>query len=175
MTKKTLGSQIGSLTEVEKLHLITILNEYGELNYVVHPGLLPFVSVDKVFFAFSRATFVSISKNGKAFRARMLSKLRYLYVMDDSVTWPMYLNPRKVVKRFGSNIGKGVRIAGLPKKRVTVGVKWSLPKRQHIPDDDVHVDPMVLIKPTPVKGHFLITCEARHRPAVSSFLADHCL
>lgn len=56
------------------------------------------------------------------------------------------LNNQKVLRRFNGHPERGVACSVLPKKRVTVGVRWSLPHRDFIPDDDVHVTPTVALR-----------------------------
>lgn len=58
----------------------------------------------------------------------------------------LILNNQKVLRRFNGHPERGVACSWLPKQRVTVGVKWSLPHKDYIPDDDVHVAPTVALR-----------------------------
>lgn len=58
----------------------------------------------------------------------------------------LILDNQKVLRRFNGHPERGAACYALPKKRVTVGVKWSLPKKDYVPDDDVHVTPHVALK-----------------------------
>jgi hypothetical protein len=57
----------------------------------------------------------------------------------------MYLNDAKVARRFGSRPDLGKIIPGAGVKKVTVGVRWSLPKFDYEPDTDVIVRPRVAL------------------------------
>ncbi len=58
----------------------------------------------------------------------------------------LILNSQKVLRRFNGHPERGVLCSVLTKKRVTVGVRWSLPHKDYVPDDDVHVTPTVALK-----------------------------
>jgi hypothetical protein len=100
-------------------------------------------------------------------------KLRDEYQISRASSWMMLLNNKKVAKRFGAHPERGHKIPHVTKKRVTVGVRWSLPKRDHEPDDDVLVQPHVVLKPKS-KGWWEVTCENRYRAHVTTFLLDYC-
>lgn len=91
----------------------------------------------------------------------------------------MILRDAKVLKHFGAHPERGKPMRMLALKRVTVGVRWSLPKQDYVPDDDVLVTPSVALKPVshPVKGcrTYHIQCEPRHLEKVTMWLADNCM
>ena len=84
----------------------------------------------------------------------------------------MYLNDAKVIRHFGSHPERGRLIRGKVKK-VTVGVRWSLPKRDYEVDDDVLVRPTVALKCLG-KGKWEVQVEAQYRQLAEQFLIDNC-
>jgi len=58
----------------------------------------------------------------------------------------LILNTQKVLRAFNGHPERGVACHWLPKKRVTVGVRWSLPHKDYVPDDDVHVTPHIALR-----------------------------
>lgn len=83
------------------------------------------------------------------------------------------LDARKVLRQFGMHPERGKALPCLPKKRVTVGVRWSLPKRDYVPDDDVRVNRMVALQN--VGGNrWRVLCEEAYWSAVRSWLFTYC-
>lgn len=85
----------------------------------------------------------------------------------------MYLDDRKVIKFFGAHPERGRFISNTIVKRVTVGVRWSLPKKDWEPDDDVLVKPVVCLI-CKGKGKWEVKVEAAYRKIAEQFLMDHC-
>lgn len=89
------------------------------------------------------------------------------------MTHILQLNPRKILRHFGQRPELGKALPCLPKKRVTVGVRWSLPKKDYVPDDDVRVPRRVALQH--VQGdRWRILCEEEHWPAVMRWLMTNC-
>ena len=86
----------------------------------------------------------------------------------------MYLNDAKVVKFFGCRPELGRALSSVIVKRVTVGVRWSLPKLKYEPDDDVLVRPTVALKCLG-KGKWEVHVEAQYRQLAEQFLIDNCM
>jgi len=89
----------------------------------------------------------------------------------------MCLNVKKVYRHFGRNPEKGKPLNFLPKERVTVGVKYSLPKKDYVPDKDVLVAPCVklkLVEKGPLQRVWEVTVLERCRPAVELWLQQNC-
>lgn len=92
--------------------------------------------------------------------------------MDESVSFTMHLIDAKVVKVFGTKPWLGRRLPHL--KRVTCGVKWSLPKRDFIPDEDVMVHPTVKLDPVR-RGFWRVTVAKKYKQEAELFLIDSCM
>lgn len=85
----------------------------------------------------------------------------------------IYLDNKKVAKVFGAHPERGRRLTGIS-KRVTVGVKWSLPKKDYVPDDDVLVNPVLALKPMG-RGRWQVLIEEQYRKEAERFLNDNCI
>jgi len=171
-TKQTLGSHLDKLKSVEKGLIVWALNGSNLLGYQVHHGMLPFVNVKDVMVALD--LYRNATLQGKRVRQQIKDKLRDAYNISESTTFVLWLNDKKVAKRFGAHPERGHNIPLAQKKRVTVGVRWSLPKRDHEPDDDVLVTPHVVLKKS-TEGCWMVTCERKYYGNVSTWLADNCM
>ncbi len=87
----------------------------------------------------------------------------------------------KVAKHFGAHPERGRPIPPILMKRdkVTVGVRWSLPKRDYVPDDNVLVRPVVALKfksgsHARAWSWWEVHCEPIYWPQVEMWLIDHC-
>lgn len=85
----------------------------------------------------------------------------------------MYLDDRKVLKQFGQRPWLGKRLPNVLKK-VTVGMRWSLPRQQFEPDDDVLVQPCVALRFL-AKGRWEVSVEDQYRGAAERFLTNNCI
>jgi hypothetical protein len=146
-------------------------------------GTLPFVAVSKAVNVLESVAMGSlITDQWKAY-ARIAKEIlvKLSEARDDrkgQAVFRMRLNDKKVYRHFGRNPEKGKPLSFLPKEKVTVGVKYSLPKKDYVPDKDVLVAPCVTLKPM-VKGPLLervweITVLERCRPAVELWLMQNC-
>lgn len=85
----------------------------------------------------------------------------------------MYLNDGKVAKFFGAHPERGRLIPGGSVRKVTVGVRWSLPKLDYEPDDDVLVRPfMALI--CLGRGKWEVKVDPAFRELAMCWLMDKC-
>lgn len=85
----------------------------------------------------------------------------------------MLLDDSKVYKRFGRHPEYGKALPFLPKEKVTVGVRWSLPKKNYVPDDDVLVTPTVSL--TKIKpGLWRVACMKKHWTRTEAWLIEYC-
>lgn len=85
----------------------------------------------------------------------------------------LYLNDKKVAKHFGAYPERG-RFIPSTVKRVTVGVRWNLPKGCHEPDDDVLVRPVMALKCLG-RGKWKLSVEPQFHEKAVSFLCDNCM
>ena len=85
----------------------------------------------------------------------------------------MYLDDSKVFKRFGSHPERGRLIRGKVKK-VTVGVRWSLPKCDYEVDDDVDVHPTIALRCVG-KGKWEVLVAEEYRQYAETWLVDNCM
>ena len=86
----------------------------------------------------------------------------------------MYLDDRKVIRHFGAHPERGKFLPGNMWKRVTVGVRWSLPKLDWEPDNDVLVRPTIALI-CKGKGKWEVKVEPQFREQAEQFLMDHCM
>lgn len=86
----------------------------------------------------------------------------------------LHLNDGKVAKFFGPHPERGRVLPGAPKKRVTVGVRWSLPKMDYVPDDDVLVAPTVALKCLG-RGKWEVKADREHLQRAVDWLVDRCM
>ncbi|SRR5260221_7829985 len=169
MKGPTLAAKLDQFSKIEKLICCHAMNLFGNQSLKVHPGLLPFLSVNDVLVALESYQHASDFSP----IAQVKNKLKRLYDLDNVVKFTMTLHPAKVVKQFGPNLVRGFRIPYVTSQRVTVGVKWSLPKRDYVPDDDVLVSPYFTIIKGPDKK-WIINCQQHHVATVHDYLAAKC-
>jgi len=171
--KRTLAKHMEKLKPKEKGFIVWMLNSSNHLGYHIHLGMLPFVNVEDALACIER--FDPTTSHNLRIIKEVKSKLRAAYHIGPSVTWAMKLNASRIVKRFGAHPERGHNIPHVQKKRVTVGVKWSLPKRDYVPDEDVMVQPHVVLRRSRVQqDYWHITCEKKYRAHVTTYLLDYC-
>ena len=85
----------------------------------------------------------------------------------------MYLDDAKVIRHFGARPEIGKLMSCLPKKRVSVRIKWSLTKLDYVVDDDVLVRPTVALKCLG-KGKWEVLVAEEHRSYAELWLLDNC-
>ncbi len=183
MSEPNLVPYMGRLSQKEKAVLLRLLREIpGEEHHF--EGTLPFVSVHKAVGALELMvrSGVMLSDNWNAYQRIAKEILVKLSEARENRTgnarFLMRLNGKKVFRHFGRNPEKGKPMNFLPKVKVTVGVKFLLPKKQWVPDDNVLVAPCVKLKPME-KGPLLdrlweVTVLERCRPAVELWLMQNC-
>jgi hypothetical protein len=182
-TEPNLVKYLPRLSIKEKAVLLRLLREVrGEEHHF--EGTLPFVAVSKAVRVLESVAKVDsfITDRWKAY-SRIAKEIlvKLSEARDDrkgKAVFHMRLNDKKVYRHFGKNPEKGKPLSFLPKEKVTVGVKYSLPKKDYVPDKDVLVAPCVRLKPM-VKGPILervweITVLERCRPAVELWLMQNC-
>jgi hypothetical protein len=171
MRTKTLAKHLDLFDQKERLVLCHVLNSTTPkvMDTEVHLGLLPFIKVEAAYEALLAFTG---TKGGII--VRLTNRVKDLFDLGDIAQWDMALVDYKVLKRFGAHPERGHIIQYAAKKRVTVGMKWSLPKKTYIPDDDVLVAPHVTLKKVG-KVQWRIRCEARYAEMVENYLVDHCV
>jgi hypothetical protein len=168
MKEHNLAEALETLKPKEKHSICFALNETKILGYEVHPGLLPFVKVNDALRA------LYMVGEGRRYYQQIMSKLKHLFSIDMASTWVMHLNDARVCRRFGAHPERGHTIQFAPKKKVTVGVKWSLPKGDYMPDTDVLVAPHVSLQCIQ-RGMWRVKCDAKYREMVSQYLVDYCM
>lgn len=84
----------------------------------------------------------------------------------------MFLDDRKVIKHFGPNPERGRVIRGAT-KRVTVGMRWNLPRQQWEPDDNVLVQAVVAMRRVK-RGKWEVKVEPIFQRHAEQFLRDNC-
>lgn len=141
----------------------------------IHQGLLPFLPVKEVIILMK--TIIGLDAMGQYKRTcnRILMKLSEANEPEGKTTFLMKLNHAKVYKQFGRNPERGKPLPYLQKVKVTVGLKWSLPKKQWLPDKDVLVTPCVTLKRADDRSNYwVVTTLWKCRPAVELWLQQYC-
>lgn len=133
-------------------------------------AVLPFTNIHKVV-----ETLNYHANHGDQYRRvakEILVKLAEA-IPNYNTSFLMHLNPVKVAKHFGKRPDLGKALPHLQKEKVTVGVKWSLPKKRYEPDRDVLVTPCVTLKELG-PGAYSVNVLSRCRQAVELWLMDNC-
>ncbi len=145
------------LTVSEKAVIVYLANNLPAPGFQLpktdfHQGLVPFLPVRDVIYWLRQMIYVGpdIDYEGKRYRRLclgILAKMTEDMEQDTgTTTFLMKLNDKKVYRRFGLHPERGKPLPFLSKEKVTVGVKWSLPKKDWIPDKDVLVSPCVTLQ-----------------------------
>jgi hypothetical protein len=167
-SEPTLRHLVQLLTKEDRDYICDMLNQYTPRAYKVHHGMLPFIPIKEVFAL----------TNLMAVGGFALARKRVIKVIESSpeatVRMNLFLRDQLVLKHFGKRPYLGKPLSHLPKKRVTVGVKWSLPKQSWVPDTDVLVSPTVALKKINT-DFWEATCEACYWNEVHAWLIENCL
>ena len=172
------------LTVNEKAVICFLANTIPPTGYELtktdfHQGLLPFLPLEQVVHWLKLVTAIApISERWKNYRRIALGILAKMQQETEheaaTVSFLMKLNPQKVYRRFGAHPERGKPMPFLPKTKVTVGQKWSLPKKQYVNDTDVLVSPCVMLK-NHANGLWEVQVNKKCRAAVESWLLDNCM
>lgn len=182
MSEQSLAPFIRDLSRNERAHLCFCLVTAAELGRMddkfkqLHLGILPMVSVDDAILSLSFIDALPIFSGGRrnAFRLQLRDKLKQLAGKERATTekFAIALDDGKVVKRFGANLRRGIPLKGHT-KRVTAGLKWSLPKKSYVPDDDATVvHHFTLVKLA--NGLWEVAVNYRFKQDVERYLVDCC-
>lgn len=173
-TVPTLRLYMDRLDRQDKALLVRLINEAAVLGSECHLGMLPFVTMGQA------AMTMRVSGNTKAIR-RLANKLEtWNWVAGDDetsvVTFSIWAMDEQIIHQFGPHPELGVRLPGgyIPKIKVTAGLKWSLPKRDYVPDENVMVDPMIKLTPNlTLQNCWTVTCPTRFKHIVAGWFVDH--
>lgn len=161
---------IGKLSAKEQAVCCFALQTYNAERFgMVHRGLLPFVNVDDVVDA------LDLTTDSRLIKA-LSSKLTQLVPSASNRGWDVMtlrLDDAKVVKRLGLHPERGVTLPMMAKKKVTAGLRWSLPKKDYEPNPDVMVRPHFQLK-CRSKGVWELCCNPQHIRVVELWLIDFC-
>jgi hypothetical protein len=163
---ENLTKYYGGLTRTERVILCELLKPRYP---AIHLGSLVFVPLDIAVGALHEAW--SPHQRSERTIRQLLGKLPNKNVTHE--TFIMCLDDKKVYRRFGRNPERGKPLSHLPKVKVTVGFKWSLPKLSWIPDRDVLVTPTVALRQQR-KGIWLVTVTSNCRALAEQWLFEHC-
>jgi hypothetical protein len=147
MTEMNMVPFLSRLSQKEKLVICFLCNKSGQFQSEVHLGLLPFLPARDVVRVVRQADALGdVLSSGRIIK-EILVKCAEAGEPDESTcSFYMQLDTKKVHKHFGRNPERGKPLPHLPKQKVTVGVKWSLPKKKWVPDRDVLVAPCVTLR-----------------------------
>jgi hypothetical protein len=160
---------LNRLTAEEKAVICSAFRVFDNDN-TIHQGTLPFVSLERVKHIINRAIVRNI--NRRYFR-QILSKLTSGQDDRRFARFNLCLEDAKVYRRFGLRPELGKPLPFLQKEKVTVGVKWSLPKKDYLPDKDVLVTPCVALKRV-ARGYWQVEVLARCQHEVEFWLLENC-
>lgn len=185
--ESSMTKYLSVLDKVGKAVVCDVLRRHSQIQDA-HPGMLPFISVRMVVECLDRQ--IRDYPKSRYLRGLKLSLSQDASVAKDQVSFVMYLSDAKVAKRFGPKPHLGRALPCLPKKRVTVGMRWNLPRKQFEPDDDVYVKPTVAltkgnsrktynkskrtIETYPGQSHWHVSCGRKYQQAVMGWLVDFC-
>jgi hypothetical protein len=176
MGEPNLVKYLPRLTTNEKAVLLKFITDLtGNSHH--HEGTLPFVSKNRAIYAIKHLPKCNfIGEKYKAYQRIARAILTKLDSQPDghngNAIFFMRLNPNKVHRKFGAHPEKGKPLNFLPKERVTVGVKFSLPKKAWVPDNNVLVAPSVALKK---RGDLWeVTVMERCRDRVKAWLQQNC-
>jgi hypothetical protein len=175
---------VGRFNAKEKAVLCNLIRTHGPPEFAdTHQGLLPFINVDVVCQSLSLAT-IHAAQAYKDYAKRLLAKIPEVWESKVDNNFPkssfvMQLDSAKVYRHFGSNPERGKPLNHLPKVKVTVGKKWSLPKKAWVDDRDVLVAPCVTLTRKHLAGEkarnlWTVVVLAKCRYAVEMWLLDNC-
>lgn len=178
MTEQNMVPFMERLSKKERLAICFMCSNSEHFQHEIHPGMLPFISAAKVVQHLERLEWLMQSGAGwdvkyKRICRSVLGKLADARNDGSKCVFRMWLNTKKVYKQFGRSPERGKPLPHLPKMKVTVGVKWSLPKRQWLPDKDVLVTPAVALKPIG-GGNWEVSTLACYRVEVEQWLQQNC-
>ncbi len=140
-----------------------------------HAGMLPMVKVADVVKALSLVDALYPDTKGGKMRATIKSRLKTWAAIDSGSVerFKIALDDAKVVKRYGKNLAIGIPLRGHT-KRVTAGLKWSLPKKGYVPDEDTTVLHHFTMRK--LKGpYWEVAVNHRFKDEVTRCLIDTCL
>ena len=162
----TMGKLIRHFTAREMAVICWVVNQ-REKTTDLYAGALPFVPVNKVLIALT--TYNPMNRTVKS----ILQKLNLACGRNEPV---LQLRTSKVAAYFGPHPERGKVIPWLGVKKVKVGVRWSLPKRDYVPDDNVNVRPSVALRlwcaGNDGLDHYRVSAPPRHWPAIEQWLID---
>jgi hypothetical protein len=169
----------------DKAVLCLMISHHGPLEFAdIHQGLLPFLNVDVICQSLTMATLHAGDQKQKNYAKRLLAKIQEVWEskVDDNFpksSFVMQLDTAKVYRHFGNHPEYGKPLNHLPKVKVTVGKRWSLPKKAWVDDRDVLVTPCVTLKRKLLAGErarslWEVTVLAKCRYAVEMWLLDNC-
>lgn len=174
MSETTMTKYLSVLSRTDKAIICNAVRAHSEFTDA-HPGLLPFLSLKMVLGCLGKVT-----PKRRQHRELVSTLGQDPCVAKDQISFVMYLNDAKVYKLFGPKPERGHALPCLPKKRVTVGMRWSLPRKCYEPDDDVLVKPMVALERKCNSAntkysttHWLVSCERKYRAAVAAWMVDN--
>jgi hypothetical protein len=176
MSEPNLVKYLPRLTTNEKAVLLKFLRDHSDEKHY-HEGTLPFVSKRKAIDAIKHLPKCNfIGDEYRAYQRIAGGILTKLNSPPDghngNAIFFMRLNPKKVHRQFGAHPEKGKPLNFLPKEKVTVGVKFSLPKKAWVPDNNVLVAPSVALKK---RGDLWeVTVMERCRDRVEAWLQQNC-
>jgi len=174
MSEPNLVKYLPLLTTNEKAVLLMFITEWDKHH---HEGTLPFISKRKAIDAIKHLPKCNfIGEKYKAYQRIARVILTKLDSQPDgyNAIFFMRLNPKKVYRQFGARPEKGKPMNFLPKEKVTVGVKFSLPKKAWVPDDNVLVAPSVALQHCGSENLWRVTVTERHRARVEAWLQQNC-
>lgn len=171
-SEKTLVDYMQVLSDKELDLLCSALSLTNDARFTnIHRGALPFVKLTDAIAALSNFHYGAGLTS--RFAQKLLAKIGVNKKDKASVQFAMALSDKRVIKEFGPHPERGVKMKGR-KIKVTVGVRWSLPRKCYEPDDNVLVSPTFALKAVG-KNHWVVTVNKAYREEVQRYLMDTCM
>ena len=179
MTDENMVSRLELFSTKERKVMCWLLRDYNDKYPDMHEGMLPFVKVSEVIL--SCLWNVSAAKNAGVGPTRLVTGILCRLtdrpsdspVEDITRSFKMLLDSAKVSKRFGARAAIGVPIPILPVKRGKAGLKWSLPEKDYVVDNDATLRVMISVK-WDGTGTWKVTCQKQHVKVVREYLEANC-
>ena len=174
MSEPNLVPYLPQLTAKEKVVLLRLIKELpGHEHH--YEGTLPFVSLKTAVDILELVARGGYGSDRWKTYSRVSKEILAKLGSDNelSMSFAMRLNDYKVYRHFGKSPERGKPLNFLPKEKVTVGVKYSLPHKDYIPDKDVLVAPSVALRKV---GHrvWQVTTLTRYWRLVEAWLQQNC-
>ena len=164
------------LTQFDQAIICNVIRQFGDYPDC-HRGMLPFVRISHAIYCLQKSTsmlFATGQTNGMRRVAKILSKLKARVPTHGNFSFfSMPLNDAKVIKRFGPNLARGVKVPGRFVKRERTETRKRFGKEVEVKVVDELPVHMTLHYLRP--GHWEVQVDPAHRDFVVRLLLGTCM